>query len=167
MRFIQDGGRRVADVVDGPHGDDFTLRPNAIVAGSLRESLLDDRELALFAQTAGRALHTSHGLRSLDPAEPGYMGHYGGDMESRDGAYHQGTAWSWLVGPWVDVLLRLSADPPSAALWLGAMRNHLHDAGLGTISEIFDGDAPHAPAGCIAQAWSVAELLRVLRLVSS
>lgn len=166
-RFIREGGESVADVVDGPDGDDFTLRPNAIFAASLRDSLLDVHESALLIERAARNLYTSHGLRSLAPGEPSYAGGYGGSIESRDGAYHQGTAWSWLIGPWIDVHLRLSRDPASARGWLGALSDHLQDAGLGTVSEIFDGDAPHAPAGCIAQAWGVAELLRVLRLTSS
>ena len=166
LRFVRDGGRRVADVIDGPGGNDFSLRPNALFAASLREPLLDEHESALLAQTAGRALYTSHGLRSLAPGEPGYAGQYGGNVETRDGAYHQGTAWSWLIGPWLDVQLRLSSDRASARMWLGGLSDHLRDAGLGTVSEIFDGDAPHAPAGCIAQAWGVAELLRVLRLTS-
>ncbi|MCA9830115.1 MAG: glycogen debranching enzyme family protein [Dehalococcoidia bacterium] len=167
QRFVDEGGFPVADGVDGPDGDDFALRPNAIFAASLREPLLDRRESANFAESAGRALYTSYGLRSLARGEPGYRGHYGGNMETRDGAYHRGTAWSWLIGPWVDVQIRLSSDPSSAAQWLNPMRDHVHDAGLGTISEIFSGDAPHTPAGCIAQAWGVAEVLRALRLVSS
>ncbi|MBI3962235.1 MAG: glycogen debranching protein, partial [Deinococcus sp.] len=105
-----------------------------------------------------------YGLRSLAPSDPQYRGRYQSDPLSRDGAYHQGTAWPWLMGPFIAAYIkvhrRTKTSRQQAAQWLEPFRTHLHDAGLGQISEIFDGDAPHQPRGCIAQAWSISELLR-------
>lgn len=108
-------------------------------------------------------LYTPYGLRSLAPGEAGYRGRYEGDRVSRDNAYHQGTVWAWMVGPLVSAWSRLLPGPPGKELLgrlLEPFRPHLRDAGVGFISEIFDGDAPHEPRGCIAQAWSVGEILR-------
>src|SRR5262249_23257774 len=109
-------------------------------------------------------LLTPYGLRSLAPTDPQYRGRYTGDGASRDGAYHQGTVWPWLMGPFISAYIKLNAGSAAARAqaeeWLAPLQQHLHDAGLGHISEIFDGDPPHRPVGCIAQAWSVAELLR-------
>jgi glycogen debranching enzyme len=107
-----------------------------------------------------RRLLTSHGLRSLSQDERQYRGHYGGSQLDRDGSYHQGTVWAWLLGPFVLAHLRVYQDPELAARFLEPMADHLMVHGLGSISEIFDGDAPFTPRGCIAQAWSVAEILR-------
>ena len=110
-------------------------------------------------------LLTSYGLRSLSPDQDGYIGEYGGDQKQRDAAYHQGTVWGWLMGPFVDAYLRAygrSAESLAAARsFLAPFEQHLNDAGLGSVSEIFEGNAPFAAVGCIAQAWSVAEVLRV------
>jgi len=108
-----------------------------------------------------RQLLTSHGLSSLDPADPAYIGHYGGEQRQRDGAYHQGTVWGWLIGPFVAAHLRVYRDPVAARTFLLPLIHQLDDHGLGSVSEIFDGDPPFMPRGCIAQAWSVAELLRM------
>ncbi len=105
---------------------------------------------------------TSHGLRSLAPHHPDYVGRYGGPVRQRDGAYHQGTVWAWLIGPFVDAHLRVYRDPALARSFLEPLFRHLADGCVGSVSEIFDGDPPFAPRGCIAQAWSVAELLRIL-----
>jgi len=117
-------------------------------------------------ETVTRDLLTPFGLRSLSPKDPGYRGFYGGDPRRRDGAYHQGTVWAWLMGPYVTARVRANGGTSEArreaAALLTGLRDHLKDAGLGTISEIFDGDPPHAPKGCIAQAWSVAEVLRCI-----
>ena len=113
-----------------------------------------------------RSLLTSFGLRSLAPDHPKFQGHYGGDVIERDGAYHQGTVWSWLMGPFVAAHLRVYGDPQAARSFLTPILHHLSDAGLGTISEIFDGDPPFTPRGCFAQAWSVAEYLRLWRLTA-
>ena len=113
-----------------------------------------------------RALLTSHGLRSLSPEHPDYRGRYGGDRYQRDGAYHQGTVWGWLLGPFVQAHLQVYQDPIQARQLLEPMVNHLQDRGIGNLSEIFDGDAPHFPRGCIAQAWTVAEVLRVWQAIA-
>jgi glycogen debranching enzyme len=111
-------------------------------------------------EACSRALLTSYGLRSLSPSDPQYRGIYQGPQTSRDAAYHQGTVWGWLIGPFIDAHLRVFQSAPDALRILEAVADHLHAAGLGTISEILDGDAPFEPKGCIAQAWSVAEYLR-------
>jgi glycogen debranching enzyme len=108
----------------------------------------------------GRSLLTSHGLRSLAPSHPQYHGHYGGDRLQRDGAYHQGTTWGWLLGSFVMAHLQVYGDRSQARQFLEPIGHHLLAHGLGTCSEIFDGDAPMTPRGCIAQAWTVAEVLR-------
>jgi glycogen debranching enzyme len=109
-------------------------------------------------------LLTPYGLRSLAPIDAQYRGRYTGDGASRDGAYHQGTVWPWLMGPFITAYMKVNgrteATQQQAELWLTPLKQHLSDTGLGHISEIFEGDAPHRPVGCIAQAWSVAEILR-------
>jgi predicted glycogen debranching enzyme len=148
------------DVLDGPRGNEALLRPNQLLAVSLPESPLSaDRQYAVVA-ACSKALLTSYGLRSLALSEPMYQGIYTGDQLHRDGAYHQGTVWAWLVGTLIDAHLRVFKDPVAALRILAPLGDHLHAAGVGTASEIFDGDAPFAPKGCIAQAWSVAEILR-------
>ena len=112
-----------------------------------------------------RHLLTSYGLRSLSADDPRYRGHYGGGPRERDAAYHQGTVWGWLLGPFVLAHLRVYSDPLLAASFLEPMASHLKVHGLGTASEIFDGDAPFGPRGCIAQAWTVAEVLRAWTLL--
>ena len=109
---------------------------------------------------AGRLL-THVGLRSLDPAHRDYKGTYFGDLRARDAAYHQGTVWAWLIGPFIDAWLKTHGNFPMGRRMLEGFRAHLLDEGIGTISEIFDADPPYYPRGCIAQAWSVAEVLRV------
>ncbi len=148
------------DVLDGPEGDDPSLRPNQLLAVSLAASPLDpDRQRAV-VDTCAAHLLASHGLRTLAPSDPLYHGHYGGSQSQRDTAYHQGTVWAWLLGPFVMAHLRVYRDARRAASFLEPMEHHLKAAGLGSISEIFDGDPPFAPRGAIAQAWSVAEVLR-------
>jgi glycogen debranching enzyme len=108
---------------------------------------------------------TPVGLRSLDPKHPEYKRTYHGDLKTRDAAYHQGTVWSFLIGPYVDVWLKLHPNEKNSALEvLRGLINHLGEAGVGSISEVFDAEAPYTPRGCVAQAWGVAELLRALRL---
>ncbi len=148
------------DVLDGPDGDDPSLRPNQIFAVSLPASPLGFEQQKAVVDVCAKHLLTSHGLRSLSPDHPQYVGRYGGDQRSRDGAYHQGTVWGWLLGPFVTAHLRAYRDPVLARSFLEPMARQLEARGLGTLSEIFDGDPPFAPRGCIAQAWSVAELLR-------
>lgn len=148
------------DVVDGPQGDDPALRPNQLLAVSLPHSPLDADQQRAVVDTCTRHLLASHGLRSLAPEDPAYVGRYGGDRRQRDGAYHQGTVWGWLIGPFVSAHLRVYGDRDLARSFLQPFVHHLASHGMGTLSEIFDGDAPFTPRGCIAQAWSVAEVLR-------
>lgn len=148
------------DVLDGPDGDDASLRPNQIFAVSLPESPLNSTQQKGVVDACARALLTSHGLRSLAPDDPQYQGHYGGNQRQRDGAYHQGTVWGWLIGPFVLAHLRVYGNPAQARAFLEPMENHLFAHGVGSLSEIFDGDPPMTPNGCIAQAWTVAEVLR-------
>jgi predicted glycogen debranching enzyme len=148
------------DVLDGPEGNDPALRPNQIFAVSLPASPLEPSRQKAIVDVCARHLVTSHGLRSLSPRYARYEGRYGGDPRSRDGAYHQGTVWGWLLGPFVTAHLKVYQDPATARSFLDPMARQLESHGLGTLSEIFDGDPPFTPRGCIAQAWSVAEVLR-------
>jgi predicted glycogen debranching enzyme len=148
------------DVLDSPDGDDPSLRPNQIFAVSLPESPLTPAQQRGVVETCGGMLLTSHGLRSLASNHPQYQGKYGGNQYQRDGAYHQGTVWGWLLGPFVLAHLRVYKNPEQARQFLEPMANHLKAHGVGSLSEIFDGDAPMTPRGCIAQAWTVAEVLR-------
>jgi len=148
------------DVIDGPDGDDASLRPNQIFAVALPHSPLSAEQSQVVVDTCARHLLTSHGLRSLASFETGYQGHYGGSLLNRDAAYHQGTVWSWLIGPFVRAHLRVYGDRRQARAYLIPLVQHLSDHGLGSVSEIFDGDPPFTPRGCFAQAWGVAELLR-------
>jgi predicted glycogen debranching enzyme len=148
------------DVLDGPDGDDPSLRPNQLLAVSLPHSPLTVEQQRAVVDACARHLLTPHGLRSLGPGDPAYTGHYGGDVPQRDTAYHRGTAWGWLIGPFVTAHLRVYGDPALARSYLWPLIRHLAGHGVGSASEIFDGDPPFTPRGCIAQAWSVAELLR-------
>jgi predicted glycogen debranching enzyme len=155
------------DVLDSPAGDDASLRPNQIFAVSLPgigakgyAPLLTPTQQRGVVDTCGRSLLTSHGLRSLAPSHPQYQGHYGGNQLQRDGAYHQGTTWGWLLGSFVLAHLQVYGDRTQARQFLEPIGHHLLAHGLGTCSEIFDGDAPMTARGCIAQAWTVAEVLR-------
>jgi predicted glycogen debranching enzyme len=156
------------DVIDAPGiGNDASLRPNQIFAVSLPVSPLSAEQQKSVMDVCARELLTSHGLRSLAPGEPGYQGHYGGDQRSRDGAYHQGTTWGWLLGPFVLAHLRVYGDRGAALRMLEPLGRQIYSYGLGTVGEIFDGDAPFAPRGCIAQAWTVAELLRAWHIAAN
>ncbi len=152
------------DCVDG-NTKDGAIRPNQIFAVSLPNHLLSDAQQQSVVEVVQRELLTPVGLRSLSPRDSRYRGHYGGDQWSRDSAYHQGTVWGWLLGPFMGAYLTVHGETDEAKAqvreWLQPMIAHLDVAGLGSISEIFDGDAPHAPRGCFAQAWSVAETLRM------
>jgi predicted glycogen debranching enzyme len=152
------------DVIEAPYiGNDASLRPNQIFAVSLPESPLSQEQQRAVVDICARRLLTSHGLRSLAAGEPGYVGHYGGGPRERDAAYHQGTVWGWLLGPFVLAHLRVHGDRKTAQNFLGPLGNQIASYGLGTLGEIFDGDPPFTPRGCIAQAWTVAEVLRAWR----
>jgi predicted glycogen debranching enzyme len=162
-RFLRPDRASLADVVDTPSGDDWTMRPNQIFAVSLPYPLLDVAPARAVVEIVGRTLLTSYGLRSLSPDDPAYRGTYGGNQLQRDGAYHQGPVWTWLMGAYVVAHYRVYQDREAALALLQPFEDHLRDAGLGSISEILEGNPPHAPRGCIAQAWGVAEILRVWR----
>ncbi|MGH8177730.1 MAG: amylo-alpha-1,6-glucosidase [Steroidobacter sp.] len=148
------------DVIDGPDGDDPNLRPNQVFAISLAHPILDERRWSAVIDVVRDRLLTDYGLRTLSSDHPDYKRHYRGDLRSRDAAYHQGTVWPWLIGHFIDAFLKVHPDPTAARAMLQPFREHLQEGGVGSISEIFDAEAPHAPGGCIAQAWSVAEVLR-------
>jgi predicted glycogen debranching enzyme len=149
------------DVIDSPGiGKDAALRPNQIFTVSLPLSPLTPEQQKGVVDVCARHLLTSHGLRSLTPGEPGYSGHYGGGPRDRDAVYHQGTVWGWLLGPFALAHYRVYQDRGAALRFLEPLGRQIDASGLGTLSEIFDGDAPFAPRGCIAQAWTVAEVLR-------
>jgi glycogen debranching enzyme len=149
------------DVIDSPGiGNDASLRPNQIFAVSLQVSPLTPQQQRAVVDICARLLLTSHGLRSLAPGETGYSGHYGGSPRDRDAAYHQGTVWGWLLGPFARAHFRVYRDREAALRFLEPLGRQIYASGLGTLSEIFDGDAPFTSRGCIAQAWTVAEVLR-------
>jgi len=149
------------DVIDSPGvGNDALLRPNQIFAVSLAVSPLTPEQQKAVVDVCARRLLTSHGLRSLAPGEVGYTGHYGGSPSDRDAAYHQGTVWGWLLGPFALAHDRVYRDREAAIGFLEPLGRQIYASGLGTLSEIFDGDAPFRPRGSIAQAWTVAEVLR-------
>lgn len=148
------------DVLDGPQGSDAALRPNQIFAVSLAHSALPRAQQEAVVECVGRELLTWHGLRSLARGESGYRGQYVGGPVARDEAYHQGTVWGWLLGPYVIAHYRLHRDAAAARQLLAPMFGHLWTGGVGSLSEIFDGEEPFMPQGCPAQAWSVAETLR-------
>ncbi len=152
------------------HGHpDGSIRPNQVLAVSVPYSPLSLDKQKRVVQVVTDHLLTPVGLRSLSPFDPRYRRRYGGSWESRDRAYHQGTVWGWLMGPFIEAHLKAAEYKPfaveQAKRWLDEIEPHLSEAGLGYVSEIFDGDPPHTPKGCIAQAWSVAEMLRARRLV--
>ena len=160
-RFWYDAGGYLYDVVDGERGDDASCRPNQLFAVSLPHPILDESKWAAVIDVVRTRLVTPVGLRSLAPGEPDYKPRYYGDLRSRDAAYHQGTVWAWLIGPFVDAWLKLhESDASAARAFLEGFKQELNEACVGSISEIFDADAPYLPRGCIAQAWSVAEVLR-------
>lgn len=153
------------DVVDGERRD-ASIRPNQIFAVSLPHTMLPATRARRIVDVVRSHLLTPYGLRTLSPSDADYRGRYQGGPLERDGAYHQGTVWPWLLGPFVTAFVkvngRTAAARREAESMFAAFPRHLLEAGIGQVSEIFDGDAPHAPRGCIAQAWSVAELLRAL-----
>src|SRR6266404_1934663 len=149
------------DVLDSPGiGNDFTVRPNQIFAVSLNAGLLSAEQQKAVVDACASQLLTPFGLRSLAPQEQGYIGVYSGGPRQRDAAYHQGTVWGWLLGPFALAHYRVYKDRTTARGFLEPLAQSIDSYGLGTLAEIFDGDAPHRPRGCIAQAWTVGELLR-------
>ena len=173
-RCWHEQGGYLYDVVDADHQAgklDAAFRPNQIFAvGGLPVALLDGERARRVVDEVERRLWTPLGLRSLAPSETGYTPHYEGGVRERDGAYNQGTVWPWLIGPFVEAWLRVrgatdNVKQEARARFLAPLLDHLHEAGLGHVSEIADAEAPHTPRGCPFQAWSLAELLRLDRAV--
>jgi predicted glycogen debranching enzyme len=164
-RFWYATGGYLYDVVDGERGDDALCRPNQLFAISLPHPVLDPARWAPVLAVVERELVTPLGLRSLAPGSPDYKATYRGNLVTRDAAYHQGTVWSWLIGPYVDALLRVRpGDFAAARRALDGLVAHLGQNCVGFVSEVFDAEAPFRPGGCVAQAWGIAELLRCLVL---
>jgi len=162
-RFWNPAAGALFDVVDGEQGDDPACRPNQLLAISLPHPVLAPERWASVLEVVERELLTPVGLRSLARSHPDYKRSYHGDLLTRDAAYHQGTVWSWLIGPYVDALLRVRPDDiASARRALDGLLAHLGENCIGFVGEVFDAEAPFAPGGCVAQAWGVAELLRCL-----
>jgi predicted glycogen debranching enzyme len=161
-RFWYEAGGHLYDVIDSEGGgNDPAFRPNQVFAVALDHAVLDEDKWQPVLEQVKAKLLTPVGLRSLAPGHPDYKAHYYGDLRSRDAAYHQGTVWAWLIGPFVDAWLRVYPDRVAEARgFLGGFDEHLNDACLGSISEVFDAEPPFTPRGCIAQAWSVSEVLR-------
>lgn len=168
-RFWFAEGGYLFDVIDTPEGgDDSSLRPNQLLAVSLPYAPLAATEARARAvvDVCRRALLTPYGVRSLAPDHPGFVATYGGDRYRRDGAYHQGTAWGWLIGPFVEAHFKVYGDRAQAAAFLQPLAEVMTQFGVGSLAEIYDATAPFKPEGCMAQAWSVAEALRVWRMVN-
>ncbi len=160
-RFWYAEGGYLYDVIDGPDGDTTEFRPNQVIAIALPNAVLDRTRWEAVMTACEAKLVTPYGLRSLAPGSPDYKAQYFGNLRARDAAYHQGTVWGWLIGPWVDAWRKLHpGDDAGARRWLDQLLDHLGEFGVGSIAEVFDAEAPYTPRGCIAQAWSVAELLR-------
>lgn len=174
-RYWYAAGGYLYDVIDGPgdpvgddgHRVDVSLRPNQIFAVSLGTALLDPARARAVVDVCARELLTPVGLRSLARSDPRYTGLYTGDGRQRDGAYHQGTVWTWLLGPYALAHYRAYGNAGHALALLEGMAAHLDEGCIGTVSEITDGDAPHAPRGCFAQAWGVSETLRAYHALSA
>jgi predicted glycogen debranching enzyme len=165
-RFWNENESCLYDCIDGDQIDD-SIRPNQIFAISLPYPVLENDKMLSVLDIVKRELLTPYGLRSLSPKDEKYIGFYQGDQFSRDRAYHQGTVWAWLLGAFIDAYIRVHGHNKDSvgfihSLICGFSKKHIYDAGLGSISEIFDGNSSHYPRGCIAQAWSIAEILRAI-----
>jgi predicted glycogen debranching enzyme len=160
-RFWSEQARFLFDVIDGERGDDLACRPNQLLAMSLKHPVLEERRWEPVLKAGQEQLLPPIGLRSLSPHHPDFKPKYFGDLRARDAAYHQGTVWAWLIGPFIDAWLRVHPeDRAGARKHLQGFVPHLNEGCIGSINEIFDAQSPFVPRGCIAQAWSVAEVLR-------
>jgi len=167
QKFWNPDDKCLYDVIDSPGiGNDASLRPNQIFAVSLPVSPLTQGQQEAVVEACERELLTPFGLRSLSPQDSRYVARYGGGPRERDAAYHQGTVWGWLLGPFALAHFRVHQNKSEALHFLELQARAVSVYGLGTLAEIYDADAPHKPAGCIAQAWTVAELLRAWKLLS-
>src|SRR5262249_18037013 len=153
-RFWYDQGQYLYDVVDGENGDDSSLRPNQILAISLDYPVLDHEKWLPVLNVVEKELLTPYGLRTLARSDKDYKSKYYGDLRTRDAAYHQGTVWPWLLGPFVDAWLKVHPDDQqSLARFLSAFDQNSGELAMGSIAEIFDAESPYLPRGCVAQAW--------------
>jgi predicted glycogen debranching enzyme len=160
-RFWYAAGDYLYDIVDGENGDDSACRPNQVLAISLKNPVLDPSRWAQVMNVVKQKLLTPVGLRSLAPGHPDYKAEYYGDLRSRDAAYHQGTVWAWLIGPFIDAWLKVHPeDRQGARQFLSGFAPQMEEGAIGTISEVFDAKEPYTQRGCVSQAWSVAEVLR-------
>jgi glycogen debranching enzyme len=161
--FWNDNAACLYDCVLGDSAD-ATMRPNQVLAVSLKHSMVNKERAKTVVDAVEKDLFTPFGLRSLSVADARYRGRYVGDSVARDSAYHQGPVWAWLLGPFIDAYLKVNGKKAQFQVqqWLQVFSGHLTEAGLGHVSEIFDGDFPHQPRGCFAQAWSAAEVLRAV-----
>jgi len=164
-KFWNSEGNCLIDNIDENGNGDQSLRPNQIFALCLPFPLIEGEKTKAILDIIRTKLLTPTGLRSLSPDDPKYKGNYGGNPLKRDSAYHQGTVWSWLLGPYLEAGMKFSGEKfrPEAMAILEGFSNHINEGCIGSISEIFDGDAPYLPRGCVAQAWSVAEMLRIIK----
>ncbi len=162
-KFWFERGGYLYDIVEGESGNDNALRPNQIFALSLPNEILDKKYWQQIINIVQEKLLTPFGLRSLSADHPDYKTKYFGDLRSRDAAYHQGTVWAWLIGPFIDAWLKIHpAEKTEARKFLKTFEEHFSEACIGTVSEVFDAEEPYTARGCISQAWSVAEILRCL-----
>jgi predicted glycogen debranching enzyme len=159
-KFWYQRGGYLFDLIDGPQGDDVSLRPNQIFSIALDKPVLAPALWKQVVDICQKELLTGYGLRTLSPKDKAYRPHYKGNRFDRDSAYHQGAVWAWLIGFFLDAWLKVYNDKKKARQFFKSFEGHLTEAGIGSISEVFDGSVPHIPRGCIAQAWSVAEVLR-------
>jgi predicted glycogen debranching enzyme len=160
-RYWYEKGGYLYDVIDGPDGDDPKCRPNQIFPISLPHPVLARERWQPVLEVVQKKLLTPVGLRSLAPDDPDYKARYDGDLRARDAAYHQGTVWAWLIGPFIDAWLKVYPErKDEARQFISAFNKDLSQACIGSISEVYDAEQPHTPRGCVAQAWSVAEVLR-------
>jgi len=167
-RFWYEEGQYLYDVVDGANGNDSALRPNQLFAISLRYPVLERQRWNSVLEAVHRDLLTPVGLRTLSPSHPDFKSTYDGDLRARDAAYHQGTVWPWLLGPFIDVWLKVHPEEIQKARgFLQGVEKLLNPNDVGTLGEIFDASEPFHARGCFAQAWSVAEILRVLKKLYS
>ena len=161
--FWNSGENYLYDVIDEKGKPDATLRPNQLFAVSLPFALIDGKKAKAVLKIVEEKLYTPVGLRSLPGDDIHYIPRYGGDQWHRDSSYHQGIVWSWLLGPYIDALVKIGSEKSKIKSVVEKFKYHLNEGCIGQVSEIFDADAPHHPRGCIAQAWGVAEILRVIK----
>jgi len=165
QKFWFEEGHNLYDVIDEKENPDATLRPNQLFAISLPFALIEGEQAEAVLKIMEEQLYTPVGLKSLPKSDVHYVPVYGGDTYHRDSSYHEGTVWSWLLGPYIDALMKSESENKKAKAKkvIEDFKYHLNEGCIGSVSEIFDADEPHHPRGCVAQAWGVAEILRVIK----